>query len=101
MKDDMISREAALEAVNIPNGEYSNPSERHGIIIARVEARRRIMDIPAVKAVKVIRCSDCIHWEPKTVEEGDSCGHCWDKYGPCYNQQTDMNWFCANGEREG
>lgn len=44
MKDDLVSRKAALEAVKIPNGEYPNPSERHGIIIARVEARRRIMD---------------------------------------------------------
>lgn len=48
---DLISRKAALEAVKIPNGEYSNPSERHGIIAARVEARRRIMDIPSVPAV--------------------------------------------------
>lgn len=48
---DLISREAAIEAVKIPNGEYSNPSERHGIIIARVEARRRIREIPSVPAV--------------------------------------------------
>lgn len=48
---DLISRKAALEAVKIPNGEYSNPSERHGIIVARVEARRRIMDIPSIPAV--------------------------------------------------
>lgn len=51
MKDDLISREEAIEAVKIPNGEYPNPSERHGIIIARVEARRRIMEIPSVPAV--------------------------------------------------
>ena len=48
---DLISRETAIEAVKIPNGEYPNPSERHGIIIARVEARRRIMEIPSVPAV--------------------------------------------------
>lgn len=48
---DLISRKAAIEAVKIPNGEYPNPSERHGIIIARVEARRRIGEIPSVPAV--------------------------------------------------
>lgn len=99
MNDDLIRREEALEAVKIPNGEYSNPSERHGIIIARVEARRRIMDIPAVESVKVVRCGECLHWEPECVEEGDSSGHCRNNYAPCQNQQTDMNWFCAEGER--
>ena len=48
---DLISRKAALEAAKIPNGEYPNPSERHGIIIARVEARRRIREIPSFPAV--------------------------------------------------
>jgi len=52
---DLISRKAALEAVKIPNGEYSNPSERHGIIVARVEAKRRIVDIPSVPAVPLDR----------------------------------------------
>lgn len=48
--------------------------------------------------IEVTRCSNCIHWEPECVEEDDSCGHCRDKYGPCNGQQTDMDWFCANGE---
>lgn len=51
---DLISREAAIEAVKVPNGGYSNPSERHGIIIARVEARRRIMEIPSVHAIPAV-----------------------------------------------
>lgn len=51
MKDDLISREAAIEAVKIPDDGCSNPSERHGIIFARVEARRAIQSIPSVPAV--------------------------------------------------
>lgn len=47
----------------------------------------------------IIRCGDCFYWEPETVEEGDSCGHCRNQYAPCENQQTDMNWFCGSGER--
>lgn len=63
------------------------------------EVYNAIGDIPSVDAVKVTRCSDCIYWEPECVEEGDSSGHCRNNYAPCQNQQTDMNWFCAEGER--
>lgn len=51
--------------------------------------------------VKVVRCRDCRFWEPEKAEEGDSYGRCRNDYAPCQNQQTDMNWFCADGEREG
>ena len=47
----LISREAAIEAVKIPDDGCSNPSERHGIIFARVEARRAIRNLPSVSAV--------------------------------------------------
>ena len=49
--------------------------------------------------VKVVRCSDCRFWEPENAEEGDSYGRCRNDYAPCQNQQTDMDWFCADGER--
>ena len=49
--DDLISREAAIDAVKIPDDGCTNISERHGIIIARVEARRAIQSIPSVPAV--------------------------------------------------
>ena len=51
--------------------------------------------------VKVVRCMDCIFWEPENAEEGDSYGHCRNYYAPCQNQQTDINWFCADGEGDG
>ena len=51
--------------------------------------------------VRVVRCLDCRFWEPKNAEEGDSYGHCRNDCGACANQQTNMNWFCADGEREG
>lgn len=49
--------------------------------------------------VRVVRCSDCRFWEPENAEEGDSYGRCRNDYAPCQNQQTDMNWFCADGGR--
>ena len=51
--------------------------------------------------VKVVRCMDCRFWEPENAEEGDSYGRCRNDYAPCQNQQTDMNWFCADGEWDG
>lgn len=53
--------------------------------------------------VRVVRCSDCRFWEPPTdieADDGSTMGHCRNDYAPCQNQQTDMNWFCADGERE-
>lgn len=49
--------------------------------------------------VKVVRCRDCRFWESENAEEGDSYGRCRNDYAPCQNQQTDMDWFCADGER--
>jgi hypothetical protein len=53
--------------------------------------------------VRVVRCSDCRFWEPPTdieADDGSTAGRCRNDYAPCQNQQTDMNWFCADGERE-
>lgn len=52
--------------------------------------------------VKVVRCRDCVEWEAPTKaeqSEGETFGRCRCRFGTCYGQQTDMNWFCADGER--
>lgn len=83
---DLISREAALEAVKIPNGEYTNPSERHGIIIARVEARRAIQSIPSIPAVPLDKLCEWLaaHYEPpanishgKALDDHEFCVTLW------------------------
>lgn len=54
--------------------------------------------------VNVVRCSDCVEWEAPTKAEqadGETFGRCRCRFGNCYGQLTDMNWFCADGEREG
>lgn len=86
----LISRESALEAVKIPNGEYPNPSERHGIIIARVEARRRIREIPSVPAVTLdklcelfqeavarVPCALCSKIVPEWCKENNNIPLSW------------------------
>jgi hypothetical protein len=49
--------------------------------------------------VKVVRCRDCRSWWPDTNEENCSSGLCRNQFGVCGGQTTDMNWFCADGER--
>jgi len=83
--NDLITRKAALEAVKIPNGEYSNPSERHGIIIARVEATKRIMDIPSVPAVPSKPLYDYLEVYART---------------PVYNMRHTAKWWKEDLERE-
>lgn len=60
------------------------------------DAMNKLMD---ADRLKVTRCADCVYWEAENAEEGDSYGRCRNDYAPCQNQQTDMTWFCADGER--
>ena len=50
--------------------------------------------------VEVVRCGECVYFEPNNYEEGDSTGRCRNNNCPCQNQQTDMVWFCADAERK-
>lgn len=50
--------------------------------------------------VNVVRCQDCVWFEPETAEEGDTYGRCRNDYAPCQNQQVDMVWFCGSGEKK-
>lgn len=47
--------------------------------------------------VKVVRCRDCRFWLANNAEEGDASGMCLNLNG--YQTITDMDWFCADGER--
>lgn len=49
---------------------------------------------------EIIRCGECVYFEPNNYEEGDSTGLCRNNNCPCQNQQTDMVWFCADAERK-
>ena len=102
--DDLISRKAAIEAAKIPNGEYPNPSERHGIIIARVEARRRIREIPSVPAVPLDKLCDALSKHlgnppcPCGYDlKGTSCNPDWTKKECWYYCLT--NWMEAQDAR--
>lgn len=52
--------------------------------------------------VRVVRCRDCVEWEAPTKAEqadGETFGRCRCCFGNCCGQLTDMNWYCADGER--
>ena len=84
--DDLISRMAAIEAVNIPNGEYP-PIDRHGIIIARIAAKRRIMELPSAPAVPLDKLCELLGeyiCPPDKVDHErcltERCELCWKDY---------------------
>lgn len=81
--DDLISRAAALEAISTEGG--------CGICASRV------LDIPAVDAVPVVRCKDC-----KFRDVTGKYPVCWlDSADPCEltRNADEDDWFCADGER--
>ena len=62
--------------------------------------REKIDTAPMVDLIRVVRCENCRYWEPENAEEGNTCGRCRNNSAPCQNQQTDMTWFCAEGEMD-
>lgn len=84
---DLISREALLRAYDdAHNGE---PGATRGLIMAA----------PAVDAIEVVHCADCVHYQ-KFNELGDFyCGRTdSDYYSPHYDAAT---YYCAEGARRG
>ena len=84
------------------------PYQKDGWILQKTEEgkdctvikRTPLHAIPTFDRFGVVRCKDCIHFEPENAEEGDTSGRCRNNYAPCQNQQVDMMWFCADGERD-
>lgn len=80
---DLISRAAALEAISNEGG--------CGM------CTRRVLDIPAVDAVPVVRCRDCRYWRQEVLPtEHWVCAH------HSFNERkmyTTPVFYCADGER--
>ena len=76
--DDLINRQAAIEAV----GDV-HPLDYNGQAILH-----RIQQLPTIDAVPVVRCKDCIH-----LTCTGWCGREFDWY------PVDPDDFCSNGAR--
>lgn len=85
--DSLISRQAAIEAVKIPDDGCVNSSERHGIIFARVEARRAIQSIPSVPAIPIDKL--CEWLTEIDMPLADACP--W--IGKYYHECTQCDFF--------
>lgn len=103
--DDLISRAAALDAIF---GCF-NVMESKGIdmTVARTIAKGVLDGEPAVDAVPVVRCRDCIHCfsmdsDPLKPYDGEAYWYC-DKFDTDWNvMQLDPNrFYCANGDWRG
>ena len=57
-------------------------------------------DVPAVDAVEVVRCKDCMYSRP--VMDGDmiECRLHTNDYCEPVLTYRELDWFCANGEKE-
>lgn len=82
MTNDLISRSALLEALE---------NEKIRIAVDKGKMFRHIEAAPAVDAVDVVRCKDCIHYE-KTMLYSE----CWNELG-MINVYDDC--YCSRGER--
>ena len=80
-KDDLISRAAAVRALASSNGDY-------------LDALERFERLPAVDAVPVVRCRDCVYYN--TTGCGAGFGWCEDAV---VNTGVWDDFYCADGER--
>ena len=82
MKDDLISRQAAIDAAN---AVWSVTGDKN---VAKV--REQIKDLPSAQP-EIIRCKDCKHWACD-----DSKSYC-DELGIF---DRDMNSYCSYAKRK-
>lgn len=78
---DLISRQAAIDEVNA----LTYPS-------SLVDVKRKLVGLPSIDAVPVVRCKDCKYHE----DEENGMVYCSIPTGGW----VDEDWFCADGERK-
>lgn len=93
--DDLISREAAIARIDrcvALSGIGLEP------VMAIRDVKALISVLPAVDAVPVVRCKDCIHWQEPfdSYNTGYLVAHCdMFKDGDAFHER----FYCAHGER--
>jgi hypothetical protein len=86
---DLISREAAISEV-IQTVEQHKHEVYRGELLHYTGIKAILEALPAVDAVPVVRCKDCIYWKSNTLT------HFWK---PCDVVSTDKDWYCPCGRR--
>lgn len=102
MANDLISREAALEAARtgLKNfvGIQWTPENRHFVPKVVHGVRDALQNVPAIDAVEVVRCKDCKFYEAHRNRPGGYCWHWEYEEGMSPNVVEDDD-FCSYGER--
>lgn len=101
-----IDRDALIETLKImreknkaePDDSIETSLIVIGIQEAYCSAIEAVQEAPNIDAVPVVRCMDCIYWQPNNAEEGDYSGYCRNR-AECENQLTDATFFCGSAER--
>ena len=94
--DDLISRQAAIDALNEVSEHYTEKGRTwHPHVDFMVEA---IKEVPTIDAVPVVRCKDC-KYRTSDNKFGWVCDN--DSADPydTGRMPEDDDWFCADGER--
>lgn len=58
-----------------------------------IEVMQTIMDTPAVDAVEVVRCRECVRWRGNDDGNAAPCSWDWDNKDP--------DWYCPRAQRRG
>lgn len=97
--EDLISREALMENYGLKNAvKYGNETadQQHNSYstLMLYEIADMILDAPAVDAVPIVRCGECIH-RRKPLYPHPAMIWC-----PLIEHHHHPDWFCAYGRRE-
>lgn len=87
--DDLISRAAAISEV-MRTVDAHKHEIFHGELLHYTGIKAMLEALPAVDAVPVVRCRDCMYWK------SDMLTHFWK---PCDVVSTDKDWYCPCGKR--
>lgn len=113
MQNDLISRKPLIDMLQgVEDNIFAeamrevNPNKAFVAGVVQ-EVKNQVLAIPAVDAVPVVRCRECVHYKPKdAMTPGDNrmrCNHpCLDYDIECYDLWLDVepNDYCKYGEKK-
>lgn len=84
-----------MEKLYQKRSEESNMTGDRTVCVTWNDAVFCIKDSPAVDAVPVVRCRECVYWA-SGANEDESWEYCY-----WFESEIDGNEFCSYGERKG
>ena len=88
-KDDLISRAAALDAIDNMKPMQGNMEQ----LAMKALCWAAIKTIQPVDAASIIRCRDCVYFRPNVHDRGDDSFCVW------FTHETSADDYCSKAER--